>query len=45
MDGGDEAILIVSEPLNRSKKWQKVENNHLVLVDYDRTTLMIPIEV
>lgn len=45
MDRGDEAILIVSEPLNRSEKWQKVKNNHLILVDYDRTTSMIPIEV
>lgn len=26
-------------------EWQKVETNHLVLVDYDRTTSMISIEV
>ncbi|MFT5730130.1 MAG: glutamine amidotransferase [Desulforhopalus sp.] len=44
MDGGQEAVLIASEPLNRSKKWQKVENNHLVAVDYDRTTSIVPIE-
>lgn len=45
MDGGQEAVLIASEPLNRSKKWQEVENNHLVTVDYDRTTSIIPINI
>ena len=45
MDGGNEAVLIVSEPLNRSKQWQKVENNHLVMVDHDRTTAIRPIEI
>lgn len=43
MDSGEDAVLIVSEPLNSSKEWQKINNNHMVLVDSDRKMTIKPI--
>ncbi len=43
MDAGEDAVLIVSEPLNSSKEWQKIQNNHMVLVDSDRKMTVKPI--
>ena len=36
MDRGDGAVLIVSEPLNASDNWHRVENNQLVIVNRQR---------
>jgi len=36
MDEGSDAVLVVSEPLSSSPRWQKVANNHLITVDRDR---------
>ena len=36
MDEGSDAVLVVSEPLSNSSRWQKVGNNHLITVDRDR---------
>lgn len=35
MDKGKEATLVVSEPLSSSQRWQKIANNHLIIVDQD----------
>ncbi|BHH85217.1 ergothioneine biosynthesis protein EgtC [Desulforhopalus sp. 52FAK] len=45
MDPGDNAVLLVSEPLNSSKEWQKVRNNHMIVVDSDRSPIQKPIEI
>lgn len=37
MNEGSGAVLVVSEPLNNSPRWQKVGNNRLITVDRDRT--------
>ena len=36
MNEGSNAVLVVSEPLNNSPRWQKVDNNHLITVGRDR---------
>jgi glutamine amidotransferase len=36
MDEGSDAVLVASEPLSSSPRWQKVANNHLITVDPDR---------
>jgi predicted glutamine amidotransferase len=36
MDEGGDAVLVASEPLSSSPRWQKVANNHLITVDPDR---------
>ena len=36
MDEGSNAVLVVSEPLSNSPRWQKIGNNHLITVDRDR---------
>jgi len=36
MDEGSNAVLVVSEPLSDSTKWQKVDNNNLITVDRER---------
>ena len=33
MSMGDDAFLVVSEPLDASEQWRKIENNHLVMMD------------
>ena len=33
IDEGDKAFIVVSEPLDASKQWQRVENNQMLLVD------------
>jgi glutamine amidotransferase len=36
MNEGNDAVLIVSEPLNNSSRWQKIANNHIITVDQDK---------
>jgi glutamine amidotransferase len=36
MDEGSNAVLVVSEPLSDSPRWQKVGNNNLITVDRER---------
>ncbi len=40
IQGGDKAVLIVSEPLNSSSRWQKVEINQIIMVNrHDQVTV------
>jgi len=34
---GSDAVLVVSEPLNNSSRWEKVANNHLIAVDREKS--------
>ncbi len=36
MNEGDDAVLVVSEPLNDSSRWQKIANNHIITIDRDK---------
>jgi glutamine amidotransferase len=45
MDTGSDALLVVSEPLDTSKRWRKVENNHLVMTDGGDVVSTHPIEL
>ena len=36
MERGNNAVLIVSEPLNDSSRWQKISNNNIIMVDRDK---------
>ena len=36
MNEGDDAVLVVSEPLNNSSRWKKIANNHIITVDRDK---------
>jgi glutamine amidotransferase len=45
MDEGEKAFLVASEPLNASQQWERVENNHIVMVDRDKIVSIKPIEI
>lgn len=45
MDKGSRAFLVVSEPLDSSISWQKVENNQMILVDEHRKILLRDIQL
>lgn len=36
MHSGDKAVLIASEPLNSSSRWEKIPPNHMVLVNSEK---------
>ncbi len=45
MDEGRDAFLVVSEPLDGSQAWQRVENNQMILVDEQKQVSLRLIEV
>ncbi len=45
MDEGEDAFLVVSEPLDGSQTWQRVENNHMILVDEHKQVSLRSIEL
>ncbi len=45
MDAGEDAFLVVSEPLDGSKTWQRVENNQMILVDEHKQVSLRSIEL
>lgn len=45
MEGGKKAALVVSEPLSESQHWQKVDNNHLIMVSRNKTVSTTPIDM
>ena len=45
MDEGEDAFLVVSEPLDGSQTWQRVVNNHMILVDEHKQVLLRSIEL
>jgi len=45
MDEGENAFLVVSEPLNKSQQWERVENNHMVMVDQNKKVSIKRIEI
>ncbi len=36
MTEGNDVVLVVSEPLNNSSRWQKIANNHIITIDRDK---------
>ncbi len=45
MDEGEDAFLVVSEPLDGSGVWQRVENNQMILVDEQKNITLQSIEL
>lgn len=45
MSGGNSATLVVSEPLSDSNHWQRVKNNHLIMVDRGKPSSIHPIQL
>lgn len=43
MDDGEDAVLVVSEPLNSSANWKRISNNSMIVVDTDRSVRIEPI--
>lgn len=45
MERGSDAFLVVSEPLDVSAQWRKIENNHLVITDGGNAVSTHPIQL